>query len=86
MVCEGAICFKQYIKNKPILWGIKVFALCCAHTAHLWNCAFYLGKKVEDEIDQQKENFTTPQVNVCQNLVALLQGKIIFFSWTTFIH
>jgi hypothetical protein len=52
---KGRCSFKQYIKNKPIRWGIKIFALCCAHTTYLWNCDFYLGKKAEDEKDQQKE-------------------------------
>jgi hypothetical protein len=70
---EGRCSFKQYIKNKPIHWGIKIFALCCAHTTYLWNCEFYLGKKVEDETDQQKEQSSTQQA--VKDLVAPLQGK-----------
>jgi hypothetical protein len=45
---KGRCVFKQYIKNKPVRWGFKIFCICCSATAYLWNAMFYLGKK-EDE-------------------------------------
>lgn len=70
---KGRCSFKQYIKNKPIRWGIKIFALCCSKTSYLWNCAFYLGKRVENEQDQKKDDSTTQEA--VKLLVSPLQGK-----------
>jgi hypothetical protein len=56
---KGRCSFKQYIKNKPVRWGIKVFAVCCSKTGYLWNAAFYLGKTTEDASSTQKEASAT---------------------------
>ena len=70
---KGKCSFKQYIKNKPVRWGIKIFALCCSTTAYLFNAVFYLGKKSEDEADKKLETSATHQAVI--SLVAPLQGK-----------
>lgn len=50
---KGRCVFKQYIKNKPVRWGIKIFAVCCSATSYMWNAAFYLGKRSEEkEVDK----------------------------------
>jgi hypothetical protein len=46
---KGRCIFKQYIKNKPVKWGIKVFCLCCSSTSYLFNCMFYVGKTREED-------------------------------------
>ena len=39
-----AIPWTQYMPNKPIKHGIKVWALCCARTGYLYNFAIYTGR------------------------------------------
>jgi Transposase IS4 len=67
---KGRCIFKQYIKNKPVRWGIKIFAVCCSATAYLWNAMFYLGKRKEES--NQDVSVTTETVI---NLLTPLQGK-----------
>lgn len=57
---KGRCSFKQYIKNKPVRWGIKIFCVCCSATGYLWNAAFYLGK-TEDSDAKQKDTSATTQ-------------------------
>ena len=38
-----AVCFVQYMPRKPIKHDIKVFAVCCAHTALLLGFEVYVG-------------------------------------------
>jgi hypothetical protein len=40
-----AILFIQYMQVMPIKHGIKVFALCCAHTGYLYHIEIYTGKE-----------------------------------------
>jgi hypothetical protein len=68
---KGRCHFKQYIKNKPVRWGLKIFCLCCSATAYLWNAVFYLGKQVEFGKDD-KETSTT--FRTVMELLNPLQG------------
>jgi hypothetical protein len=70
---KGRCSFKQYIKNKPVRWGIKIFALCCSHTAYLFNAIVYLGKRPEDEKESTAEGSKTEQAVI--SLVTPLQGR-----------
>lgn len=40
--------FIQYMPNKPIKHGIKVFALCCGETGYLYGAWVYCGKDFDD--------------------------------------
>ena len=40
---------KQYIKNKPIKWGFKVWQRCGASSAFLYEFHIYTGKKAHPE-------------------------------------
>ena len=40
---------KQYIKNKPIKWGFKVWQRCGASSAFLYEFDIYTGKKAHPE-------------------------------------
>ena len=42
---KGCLSFKQYIKNKPIRWGIKLWVLCEGKTGYVFNFQVYLGKE-----------------------------------------
>lgn len=42
---KGRLSFKQYIKNKPTRWGIKLWVLCEAKTGYVYNFDVYLGKE-----------------------------------------
>ena len=42
---KGCLSFKQYIKNKPVRWGIKLWVLCEAKTGYVFNFQVYLGKE-----------------------------------------
>ena len=37
------ISFRQYIKNKPTKWGVKVFVLCDSDTGYISNFEVYTG-------------------------------------------
>ncbi len=45
---KGRLGFKQYIRNKPVKWGIKVFVLADATNGYVKNLQVYTGKTVED--------------------------------------
>jgi hypothetical protein len=47
---KGRCIFRQYIKNKPVRWGIKAFCVNDSDTSYLWNFEFYLGKSEEADI------------------------------------
>ena len=59
---KGRCSFKQYIKNKPVRWGIKIFCVCCSATGYLWNAAFYLGRTEESTSKQQETSATMKAV------------------------
>lgn len=41
---------KQYIKNKPIKWGFKVWQRCDSRTGYLFEFSLYTGKKGRPEV------------------------------------
>ena len=43
--CKNRIDFKQYMKNKPVKWGIKIYTVCCSIAGLLLAFMPYLGKK-----------------------------------------
>ena len=42
---KGRLSFKQYIKNKPVRRGIKLWVLCEAKTGYVFSFQVYLGKE-----------------------------------------
>lgn len=42
---KGRLSFKQYIKNKPKRWGIKLWVLCQADTGYVYRFQVYFGKQ-----------------------------------------
>ena len=42
---KNRLSFKQYIKDKPIRWGIKTFLLCDSENGYIVNAEVYTGKK-----------------------------------------
>lgn len=42
---KGKLAFKQYIKNKPTKWGIKLWVLSEATTGYVYRFQVYLGKE-----------------------------------------
>ena len=45
---KNRLSFKQYIKDKPIKWGVKTFLLCDSDTGYICNAEVYTGKKDSD--------------------------------------
>jgi hypothetical protein len=41
---KGRCSFMQYMKNKPLRWGLKIFCVCCSATGFLWNASIYCGR------------------------------------------
>lgn len=64
---KGRCLFKQYIKSKPVKWGIKIFCVCCSSTGDLLNAEFFLGK-MEDSDEGNPEETKTQKM-----LLKLLQ-------------
>jgi hypothetical protein len=69
---KGRCSFKQYIKSKPVRWGLKVFCVCCSLTGYLWNAVIYVGKN-EEEDSKQKELSATHAI--VRNLLQPLSSK-----------
>ena len=44
---KGHLSFKQYMKDKPVKWGIKVFALSDATNGYIYRMQIYTGKNME---------------------------------------
>ena len=42
---KGRSYLKQYIKNKPHKWGIKLWVLACSTTAYVWRFSVYSGRE-----------------------------------------
>ena len=42
---KGRLSFKQYIKNKPTQWGIKLWTLSESQTGYVYKFQVYLGKE-----------------------------------------
>ena len=49
--CGRMISFVQSLPEKPIKYGMKVFALCCEYTGYLLGFEVYLGKDTDTEED-----------------------------------
>lgn len=47
---KGHNIMKQYIKNKPIKWGFKMWCRCESSTGYLYHFDLYTGKKTNTEI------------------------------------
>ena len=45
---KNHLSFRQYIKDKPIKWGIKTFILCESKTGYIVNAEVYTGKLKND--------------------------------------
>ena len=43
--CKGRSFLKQYIKNKPHKWGVKLWVLACSKTGYVWRFYVYAGKQ-----------------------------------------
>ncbi|XP_067934983.1 piggyBac transposable element-derived protein 4-like [Watersipora subatra] len=50
---KGRIFFRQYMPNKPIRWGIKVWSLCECKTGYLLDYKVYTGKE-HNPVDKDK--------------------------------
>ncbi|XP_030578579.1 piggyBac transposable element-derived protein 4 isoform X2 [Archocentrus centrarchus] len=44
---KARVIFKQYIKNKPVRWGFKLFVLAESRTGYTWDYFVYEGKSTE---------------------------------------
>ena len=42
---KGRTFLKQYIKNKPHKWGVKLWPLTCSTTGYVWRFSVYSGKQ-----------------------------------------
>ena len=47
---KGRLSFKQYMKDKPVKWGIKVFVLSDAHNGYVYRLQVYTGKNLDSSV------------------------------------
>ena len=64
---KGPLSFKQYIKNKPVKWGIKAFVLSDATNGYVYKMQVYTGKGMET---------TEPEVELCSRVVLDLMSGL----------
>ena len=48
---KGRLGFKQYMKDKPTKWGIKVFPLSDAINGYVYRFQIYTGENLNDSVD-----------------------------------
>ena len=48
---KGRLTFKQYMKNKPTKWGIKVYVLSDATNGYIYRIQIYSGNNFDSEVD-----------------------------------
>ena len=48
---KGRLGFKQYMKNKPTKWGVKVFVLSDATNGYVYRLQIYTGKQLDTTVD-----------------------------------
>ena len=69
---KGRLSFKQYIKNKPVCWGIKLWVLCEAQTGYVYKFQVYFGKEHNNPechlARRVVRHLTSPIENMYQNL------------------
>ena len=80
---KGRCSFKQYIKSKPVRWGLKIFCVCCSLTGYLWNATIYIGKANTDEEKKKRLVQHTCWVRICSPLCL---AKITLPTWTIGSH
>ena len=56
---KNRLAFKQYIKSKPIKWGIKAFLICDSTSGYILNAELYTGAKPNE----------VPEIGVVGNVV-----------------
>jgi hypothetical protein len=82
---KGRCSFKQYIKSKPVRWGLKIFCVCCSLTGYLWNATICVGKN-ETETETEKKKISaghTVWLSVC---CSLYLAKTTLSTWTIGLH
>ena len=48
---KGRLSFKQYMKDKPTKWGIKVFTLSDATNGYIYRLQIYCGKSLDSDTE-----------------------------------
>ena len=74
---KGRVKFKQYCKNKPTKWGLKVFTL--AKTGYIYNTLPYTGRETLDVIVSQFSHLNMTGQIVTHLMTPLLdRGQHLF--------
>ena len=66
--------FRQYLPNKPVRWGTKIFAACDSSTSYCFNYSIYTGQEINGQTDVGLTQ------RVVQDLTSSLhhQGHIVY--------
>ncbi|CAC5357674.1 unnamed protein product [Mytilus coruscus] len=76
---------RQFIKDKPIRFGIKLWVLACSVTGFTWNFFVYLGKKRTNIVDKSKGLAYAVVTTLCEKLYG--QGfRLYVDSFYTTLH
>jgi len=81
---KGHLSIKQYIRNKPNPWGIKIFML-CGESGVVYDFVLYQGANTEIDLQVQKQFGQGP--GFVLHLCKIVKKKInIFFTSTIIFH
>lgn len=64
---RGWLGIKQYFKDKPVKWGIKLWMLCDSQSGYCWNFDIYSGRD-EDFADHDIGVTSAVVIKLCQEL------------------
>ena len=73
---KGRLGFKQYMKDKPTKWGIKVFALADSQNGYVYRFQIYTGKN---------SDLSTGDVGLCTRVVLELMNGLESRSYKVYV-
>jgi len=73
---KNKLSFKQYIKDKPIRWGIKTFLLCDSENGYIVNAEVYTGRRADAE--------AIPNIGITGNLVVRMTDEFKDQNYTLY--
>ena len=75
---KGKHIMRQYMKNKPIKWGLKFWFRCGAKSGYLYEFDMYLGKKGNTKFGLRESAI----LSLCQKI----KDTHFLYSLTTFLQ
>lgn len=74
---QGKLKFLQYIKNKPVRWGIKVYLICEADSGYCLGSVVYTGKNTIESLNYFSGTESIV-LHLCEDYLS--KGRILYLD------